>query len=51
MECRVVAFDDDVRGVRSSIAGIYVHTQLATRFNDFFYVAITHLAGRRMHTH
>ncbi len=35
MECRVVAFDDDVRGIHSSIAEIYVHTQLATRFNDF----------------
>jgi len=35
MECRVVAFDDDLKGVRSSIAEIYVHTQLQTRFNDF----------------
>lgn len=35
MECRVVAFNDDSKGVRSSIAEIYVHTQLATRYNDF----------------
>jgi hypothetical protein len=35
MECRVVAFNDDLKGVRSSIAEIYVHTQLATRYNDF----------------
>jgi hypothetical protein len=35
MECRVVAFEDDTRGVRSSVAEIYVHTQLRTRFNDF----------------
>ena len=35
MECRVVAFDDDLKGVRSSVAEIYVHTQLRTRFNDF----------------
>ncbi len=35
MDCRVVAFDDDVKGVRSSIAEIYAHTQLRTPFNDF----------------
>ncbi len=35
MECRVVAFNDDSKGVRASIAEIYVHTQLATRYNDF----------------
>jgi hypothetical protein len=35
MDCRVVAFEDDLRGVRSSVAEIYVHTQLRTRFNDF----------------
>jgi hypothetical protein len=35
MECRVVTFNDDLKGVRSSIAEIYVHTQLRTRFNDF----------------
>lgn len=35
MECRVVTFDDDLKGVRSSVAEIYVHTQLRTRFNDF----------------
>ena len=35
MECRVVAFDDDLKGVRSSVAEIYVHAQLNTRFNDF----------------
>jgi hypothetical protein len=35
MECRVVAFNDDLKGVRSSVAEIYVHTLLATRYNDF----------------
>jgi hypothetical protein len=35
MECRIAAFKDDSKGVRSSIAEIYVHTQLATRYNDF----------------
>jgi hypothetical protein len=35
MECRVVAFDDDLRGVRSSVAEVYVHVHLNTRFNDF----------------
>lgn len=35
MECRVVAFGDDLKGVRSSVGEIYVHTQLRTRFNDF----------------
>ena len=31
----LVSFEDDAQGVRSSIAEIYVHTQLATRYNDF----------------
>jgi hypothetical protein len=35
MECRVVAFEDDAKGVYSSVVELYVHTQLATRFNDF----------------
>ena len=35
MDCRVVAFDDDIKGIRSTIAEVYVHTQLATPFNDF----------------
>lgn len=35
MECRIAAFDDDIRGVRSSVAEIYVHAHLATPFNDF----------------
>jgi hypothetical protein len=35
MECRVVAFDDDLRGVHSTIAEVYVHTHLRTPFNDF----------------
>jgi hypothetical protein len=35
MEFRKVAFDDDLAGVRSSIAEIYAHTHLQTRFNDF----------------
>jgi hypothetical protein len=32
MECRVVAFNDDSKGLRSSVAEIYIHTQLATRY-------------------
>lgn len=35
MECRVVPFDDDVKGVRSTIAEIYVHALLGTPYNDF----------------
>lgn len=35
MEFRKVAFNDDLMGVRSSVAEIYVHTHLRTSFNDF----------------
>lgn len=35
MECRVVPFEDDVRGVRSTIAEVYAHVHLSTRYNDF----------------
>jgi len=35
MEMRVVAFDDDVLGIRSTIAEIYVHAMLLTPYNDF----------------
>jgi hypothetical protein len=35
MECRVVPFTDDIKGVRSTIAEVYVHVQLRTRYNDF----------------
>lgn len=35
MECRVVAFTDDSKGVQSSISEIYVHAHLATPYNDF----------------
>lgn len=35
MECRIVAFADDVKGVRSSIAEMYVHVHLGTPYNDF----------------
>jgi len=35
MECRVVPFEDDVRGVRSTIAEVYTHVHLRTRYNDF----------------
>ena len=31
----VVAFNDDSKGVQSSIAEIYVHAHLATPYNDF----------------
>jgi hypothetical protein len=35
MECRVVSFEDDLRGVRSSVAEIYAHVHLRTYYNDF----------------
>lgn len=35
MECRVVAFADDIKGIRSTVAEAYVHTQLRTFYNDF----------------
>lgn len=35
MECRVVAFEDDTRGVRSTVAETYVHAALQTPYNDF----------------
>jgi hypothetical protein len=35
MECRVVAFDDDIKGVRSTVAETYTHAVLRTRYNDF----------------
>lgn len=35
MEMRIVGFDDDALGVRSSIAEIYVHVMLGTPYNDF----------------
>jgi hypothetical protein len=35
MECRVAPFADDVRGIRSTVAEVYVHTHLGTRYNDF----------------
>jgi hypothetical protein len=35
MECRVVGFVDDVKGVRSTVAEVYAHAQLGTLYNDF----------------
>jgi hypothetical protein len=35
MQCRVVSFEDDLKGVRSTVAEAYVHTQLLTAHNDF----------------
>ena len=35
MEMRVVAFDDDELGIRSTIAETYVHAMLGTPYNDF----------------
>jgi hypothetical protein len=35
MECRTVTFDDDVKGVRSSVAEMYAHVHLGTSYNDF----------------
>ena len=35
MECRVVPFEDDLLGVRSTVAEIYTHVQLRTSYNDF----------------
>lgn len=35
MDCRVVAFDDDAMGVRSTVGETYVHACLGTPYNDF----------------
>lgn len=35
MEFRVVAFEDDVKGVRSTVAEVYAHVHLRTLYNDF----------------
>jgi hypothetical protein len=35
MECRVVAFEDDLRGVRSTAAEIFAHVHLRTPYNFF----------------
>jgi hypothetical protein len=35
MECRVVSFEDDSKGVRSTIAEVYAHVHLGTPYNDF----------------
>src|SRR3954452_11229738 len=35
MECRVVGFLDDARGVRSTVAETYVHALLGTPYNYF----------------
>jgi hypothetical protein len=35
MECRVVSFADDVKGIRSTVAEVYAHAHLRTPYNDF----------------
>lgn len=35
MECRVVSFADDLKGVRSTGAEVYAHVHLRTPYNDF----------------
>lgn len=35
MECRVVTFEDAIKGVRSSVAEVYAHLHLRTPYNDF----------------
>lgn len=35
MEMRIVSFDDDELGIRSTIAEIYAHAMLGTPYNDF----------------
>lgn len=35
MECRVAPFEDDLKGVRSTVAEAYVHVHLGTQYNDF----------------
>ena len=35
MECRVVPFEDDIMGIRSTVAEVYAHVHLGTPYNDF----------------
>jgi hypothetical protein len=35
MRVRIVAFEDDILGVRSQVAEIYAHAMLGTQYNDF----------------
>lgn len=35
MECRVVPFEDDIKGIRSTVAEVYAHVHLETLYNDF----------------
>jgi len=35
MECRVVPFEDDIKGIRSTVAEVYAHVHLGTLYNDF----------------
>jgi hypothetical protein len=35
MQCRVVSFADDTKGVRSTVAEVYAHVHLRTPYNDF----------------
>lgn len=35
MECRIVSFEDDIKGIRSVVAEVYAHVYLRTPYNDF----------------
>ncbi len=35
MECRVAPFEDDIKGIRSTVAEVYAHVHLGTLYNDF----------------
>lgn len=35
MECRVVPFEDDIMGIRSTVAWVYAYVRLGTPYNDF----------------
>lgn len=35
MECRVIGFDDDTKGIRSTVGETYVHARLGTPHNEF----------------
>ncbi len=35
MECRVVPFEDDIKGIRSTVAEVFAHVHLRTVYNDF----------------
>ena len=35
MECRVAPFEDDIKGIRSTVTEVYAHVHLGTQYNDF----------------